>query len=93
MLMFLALFSFVKVGNRLLLSTPDPPKTFGDLYFALGKRSVSEKMFLDNRIVFSIISFSPSVVGIVIDCVSSGKNFLIRDSMIGNWRIWSHVGL
>ena len=62
-------------------------KTLGDLYCALGSLSVREKMFFESLIVLSNISLASAVSGWAIDCVSSGKNFLIRDSIIGKPKI------
>lgn len=87
-LLFLV-FTLVKLGNKELL--PSFPllelKTFGDLYWALGNLSVKEKMFLLSLIVFSIISFYSLVSGRFKLYVSSGKNFLIKDSIIGRFKI------
>lgn len=88
MLLFLV-FTFVKLGNKELL--PSFPllelKTFGDLYWALGNLSVKEKIFLLNLIVLSIISFYSLVSGRFKLWVSSGKNFFIKDSIIGRFNI------
>jgi hypothetical protein len=53
----------------------------------LGNLSVKEKMFLLSLIVFSIISFYSLVSGRFKLYVSSGKNFLIKDSIIGRFKI------
>jgi len=50
-------------------------------------------MFLLSLIVFSMPSLVSSEAGLMVSGRSSGKNFLIRDSIMGNERIWSHVGL
>ena len=58
---------FVSTGRRELLSYPEePPNTLGDLYLALGRRSVRENMFFESLMVFSMISFSPSIFGMLI---------------------------
>ena len=56
---------FAKLGNKepLLLSLAIEPKTLGDLYYALGSLSVSENIFFDSLIVFSIISLFSLVSG------------------------------
>lgn len=87
--MLFLVFTFVKLGNKELLSLFPllELKTFGDLYCALGNLSVKEKIFLLNLIVFSIISFYSLVSGRFKLCVSSGKNFFIKDSIIGRFNI------
>jgi len=61
-------------------------EAFGDLYFAFGSLSVNEKIFLLKRIVFNRISFL-SISSYAAKCGSLGKNFFIRDSMIGKLNI------
>jgi hypothetical protein len=65
-----------------------PERALGDLYLAFGNLSVREKIFLLKRMVFNITSlFSSPEPGIVDPKFSSGKNFLINDSMIGKVKI------
>jgi hypothetical protein len=85
---FLDWFWFVRDGRRDELYSPGLlPRTFGERYFAFGSLSVREKMFLLNRIVFSIVSLLSSGPLWIVSGRSSGKNFFIKDSMIGRERI------
>ena len=91
--MFLVyLFWFVSEGSKLAEPSLLPPNAFGDLYLALGNLSVRLNMFLLSLMVFNIISALSSLLLTVYD-TSSGKNFLINDSIMGKERICSHVGL
>ena len=69
-------------------------RTLGELYFDLGSLSVRLKMFLLSLIVFNSYSWLGSSEFTAVELfMSSGKNFLIRDSIIGSDNIWSQVGL
>jgi hypothetical protein len=73
----------------LIVCNGAPECAFGERYFAFGSLSVRENMFLLSRMVFNIISWpvSSPEFGIVDPDWSSGKNFFIKDSIIGKFRI------